>query len=192
MKKKIFFQKSLILFILLLVCGIMFAGAIFVMVSFLLNINKANNISFWLLFLVIVFVAVYLGYTIIRFVRNRIIFTEEKLYVPENWGGKDVKFQYKVIVDFTEIKEVFITESCNNSLNKAMPLQVLPMPYIVIECKNGKQKAINVFYYSKKQTIKIIETIIEYSKLNNNIFTLKTAEQIFAEYISNKKQDKKS
>ena len=192
MKKKIFFQKSLILFILLLVCGIMFAGAIFVMVSFLLNINKANNISFWLLFLVIVFVAVYLGYTIIRLVRNRIIFTEEKLYVPENWGGKDVKFQYKVIVDFTEIKEVFITESCNNSLNKAMPLQVLPMPYIVIECKNGKQKAINVFYYSKKQTIKIIETIIEYSKLNNNIFTLKTAEQIFAEYISNKKQDKKS
>lgn len=192
MKKKIFFQKSLILFILLLVCGIMFAGAIFVIVSFLLNINKANNISFWLLFLVIVFVAVYLGYTIIRLVRNRIIFTEEKLYVPENWGGKDVKFQYKVIVDFTEIKEVFITESCNNSLNKAMSLQVLPMPYIVIECKNGKQKAINVFYYSKKQTIKIIETIIEYSKLNNNIFTLKTAEQIFAEYISNKKQDKKS
>lgn len=192
MKKKIFFQKSLILFILLLVCGIMFAGAIFVIVSFLLHINKANNISFWLLFLVIVFVAVYLGYTIIRLVRNRIIFTEEKLYVPENWGGKDVKFQYKVIVDFTEIKEVFITESCNNSLNKAMPLQVLPMPYIVIECKNGKQKAINVFYYSKKQTIKIIETIIEYSKLNNNIFTLKTAEQIFAEYISNKKQDKKS
>lgn len=192
MKKKIFFQKSLILFILLLVCGIMFAGAIFVIVSLLLNINKANNISFWLLFLVIVFVAVYLGYTIIRLVRNRIIFTEEKLYVPENWGGKDVKFQYKVIVDFTEIKEVFITESCNNSLNKAMPLQVLPMPYIVIECKNGKQKAINVFYYSKKQTIKIIETIIEYSKLNNNIFTLKTAEQIFAEYISNKKQDKKS
>lgn len=192
MKKKIFFQKSLILFILLLVCGIMFAGAIFVIVSFLLNINKANNISFWLLFLVIVFVAVYLGYTIIRLARNRIIFTEEKLYVPENWGGKDVKFQYKVIVDFTEIKEVFITESCNNSLNKAMSLQVLPMPYIVIECKNGKQKAINVFYYSKKQTIKIIETIIEYSKLNNNIFTLKTAEQIFAEYISNKKQDKKS
>lgn len=192
MKKKIFFQKSLILFILLLVCGIMFAGAIFVIVSFLLNINKANNISFWLLFLVIVFVAVYLGYTIIRLVRNRIIFTEEKLYVPETWGGKDVKFQYKVIVDFTEIKEVFITESCNNSLNKVMPLQVLPMPYIVIECKNGKQKAINVFYYSKKQTIKIIETIIEYSKLNNNIFTLKTAEQIFAEYISNKKQDKKS
>lgn len=192
MKKKIFFQKSLILFMLLLVCGIMFAGAIFVIVSFLLNINKTNNISFWLLFLVIVFVAAYFGYTIIRLARNRIIFTEEKLYVPENWGGKDVKFQYKVIVDFTEIKEVFITESCNNSLNKAMPLQVLPMPYIVIECKNGKQKAINVFYYSKKQTIKIIETIIEYSKLNNNIFTLKTAEQIFAEYISNKKQDKKS
>lgn len=192
MKKKIFFQKSLILFILLLICGIMFAGAIFVIVSSLLNINKANNIFFWLLFLVIVFVAVYLGYTIIRLARNRIIFTEEKLYVPENWGGKDVKFQYKVIVDFTEIKEVFITESCNNSLNKAMPLQVLPMPYIVIECKNGKQKAINVFYYSKKQTIKIIETIIEYSKLNNNIFNLKTAEQIFAEYISNKKQDKKS
>ena len=60
------------------------------------------------------------GYTIIKYARNRIIIDEQEIFVPEQWGGKEEKWQFETHIKYTDIKDIFFLLSNNNSLNKPM------------------------------------------------------------------------
>lgn len=55
-------------------------------------------------------------YTFIRMARNRIILLTNEIFVPEQWGCKSYKAQYKTHIVYTEIENIFITISDKNSL----------------------------------------------------------------------------
>lgn len=66
------------------------------------------------------------------------------------------------------------------------------MPYIVFECRDGGQEAINVLYFSKKQAIKIIDLAIERAKALGNDLNSPTGEQILAEFLKHEKESLKN
>lgn len=77
--------------------------------------------------------------------------TETEIFVPEHWGGKDDKIQYKTHIPYAKIRNIFMIVSDKNSLGKIARWVFTPMPYIVFNCNQGEQKAINVFYYIKNK-----------------------------------------
>ncbi len=131
-----------------------------------------------------ILVAPYVIYTIIRFARNRIIFQKEQIFVPESWGGKDIKMQYEIKINYSEINNIYIISSTNNSLNKPLKFVTLPMPYIVFECNNSEQKAINVFYYSKKSIIKIIDEAIKRTAICKNLKDVESGDKVLENFLN--------
>jgi hypothetical protein len=168
MKKKVFFQISVILYIALALFLAIIAACVYVVIEFFTSlINNATALE-WGYLVAAVGGFIFMAYTFIRLARNRIILNEMEIFVPENWGSKDHKIQYETHISYAEIKNIFIIYSDKNSLNKTSRWVFTPMPYIVFECENDKQKAINVFYYSKKQVVRIIDEAVSRAKNTKN------------------------
>ncbi|NCA93153.1 hypothetical protein EOM82_07955 [bacterium] len=83
---------------------------------------------------------------------------------------------------------IFLMVSKNNSISESTCRVFVNMPYIVFECKNKQQeviqKAINVFYYSKKQTAKIIDETILRAKMSGNELLVPSGQEMIAELCS--------
>ncbi|MFA6860605.1 MAG: hypothetical protein WCR30_04380 [Clostridia bacterium] len=183
MKRKIFFQVSIILYVVILLFLAFVAAGMYVVFEFFFSkINNANTDD-WIGMLAGLFTVMFMGYTFIRFARNKIILDKNEIFVPDHWGNKDNKIQYETHVPYLEIKNIFMIITTNNSLNKPAKWIFTPMPYIVFDCKDKKQRAINVFYFSKKQIIKIIdESITRAQELGNNL-EIKTGNEIFSDLL---------
>ena len=93
-------------------------------------------------------------------------------------GGKDTKLQYALDVKFDDIQSIGITVDSNNSRNQYMRFVITPMPNVILYLKNGKAARINVYYYSKKQTIEIIDYIIGKKKLTDATFENKSGQEL--------------
>ena len=111
-------------------------------------------------------------------IRRSIIVFENKVNVQEDIGSKDIKLQYKVEIEFKQIDKISLVISSNNSLNQYMRFVITPMPYIVLHLVNGKEKMVNVYYYSKKQTVELIDYIIVKKKLVNRDFSNKSGKEL--------------
>ena len=129
-------------------------------------------------------------YETIAMLRNRIILDQTKIIVPEQWGKGIDKKQYRVDVDYADIAEIFLAETQKDSLN-LNDCSALPMTYIVINCKNGDQKLININLYSKKRKKAILDEIILRARTYGNDFTTKTGEELYNEFIVERKREYK-
>lgn len=189
MKRIVFFQKSIILSLVLSLLLIIVACAITGIVLVLQNIKNASIFD-WVNLLCCILVAVIFGYKFIAMVKNRIILEEDKIFVPAYWGGRDVKLQYETEIKYSEIINIFIISSFKNSINKSLKWVTLPMPYIVFDCQGDTQKAINVFYYSKKQIIKIIDRTKERAMFVGNKVNIKSGQEILFDFLETQKLKK--
>lgn len=180
MSKKVFYQTSILLLFVLLFFIAALVGTIY---GVFILISYDNYIYRYVGSIAGVCLAIYFVYTIIRFSRNRIVFNNEFIFVPGNWGKGEAKLQYECKIAYSEIKNIFIAKSDDNSLNKPIKFALLPMPYIVFEYANGEQKAINVFYYSKKSVIKIIDEAIKRAKLCGNTIEIGSGESLFNDFL---------
>ena len=188
MKRKIFFRSSGLFVFYFSIEMIMEISGLYVLFGLIFGqVPPMLSLPIWLLVVILVMGEILWTYVIIQFARERIVFEENQIYVPESWGKGREKIQYKTIVKYLSIDEVFFAESHKDSLNR-QDCSVLPMPYIVINCKDNKQKLINVAWHSKKQRIKIIDEIINRAKLHGNDFTHQTGEEIYKSYLTAKKQ----
>mgnify|MGYP006886774062 CR=1 FL=1 len=182
MKTKIYFQKSVILYLGLFLFLAIMAMCIYIIISIILQglntvlelIYLCSAIGGFILF----------SYLFIRFARNRIVLKPDEIYVPEHWGNNKQKIQFQTHIKYEEIYDIFLTISTNNSLNKTSKLIFAPMPYLVFNCDKDIQKAINVFYYSKTQVIKMINEIIKRAKVLNNNRLIKNGTQIMSDFIN--------
>lgn len=95
--------------------------------------------------------------------KRGVIFEEKCLKVSadaaDKWGLIVRRLQHSLEVDYNDIEAVYTAYSNKDSNNKPLKHVFVAMPYIVIECKDGSKKAINVYYYNKKQKIKLIDEI---------------------------------
>ena len=188
MKKKVFYQISIILYIILTLLILIFSAAVYVVIWFLFKKISAANVWEWAGFIAAIFVIFFIGYTVIRMTKNRIIFNESEIFVPAHWGSKENKLQYETHIPYSDIQSIYIVSSTRNSLNKSLKWGTLPMPYIVFDCKCEEQKAINTFYFSKNQVIKIIDESILRAKELGNDLSIESGEIILNEFIKNEKR----
>ena len=190
MKRKIFFQQSglycffvSLLFIVLSWCVV---GVVYCSISVFIK-NEKTLINYIAIFGGIVGFLL-LGFELLRMVRQVIILNDNEIYVPEEWGMSDEKFQYEISVSYNEIERVFLRETTCDSNNNPVKRYWITLPnlYFVMCCKNGKEKSINILFYSKKCRIKIIDEIINRAKLHGNDFTDEKGEDIYKSFLNAK------
>lgn len=191
MKRKIFFQQSglywFFISLLFIISSWCIVGVIYCSISVFMENGKTftNYIAIFggvLGFLLF-------GFELLRMVRQVIILKDKEIYVPEEWGMSDEKFQHEVSILYTEIDHVFLRETTCDSNNNPVKRYWLTLPniYFVMCCKNGKEKSINILFYSKKCRIKIIDEIINRAKLCGNKFTDEKGEDIYKTFLTAKK-----
>ena len=167
------------------------AALIYAIIKLLGNgINRESTIE-WIYLIASIFGLIFITYMFIKMARNRIVLRRTEIYVPESWGSKKSKIQYKTKIPYEEIQEIFIISSYKNSVNQKAEWIFTPMPYIIFECKDNKQKAINVYYYSKNQVIKIIDEIIARAKNLGNNDLSKSGIEILSSFLDLQKNRKK-
>ena len=174
MKK--YYPKSIVFYLFIPIPLLIISVGVYTITWFLEKYNK--TMIEWFGFLIVVFAIVYFLYMLFRFLKRRIVLFDDKIYVQKDIGGKDTKLQYALDVKFDDIQSIGITVDSNNSHNQYMRFVITPMPNVVLYLKNGKAERINVYYYSKKQTIEIIDYIIGKKKLIDATFENKSGQEL--------------
>lgn len=180
--KKVFWQGSVLSYIGVLIFLGIIASGVYIIVGFFTHAPSNLNYPSWAYIVVGIGTVLFGIYLLVKFAKNRIVFTESEIFVPQHWGSKDSRIQYETHIKYDEITNIFITASNKNSLGRDARRVMTIMPYMVFECRDGKQKAINVLYFSKKQVIKIIDLAIERAKAQGIDFNSPTGEQILADF----------
>lgn len=178
MKKMVFLQISVVLYLSLALFLAIMAACVYVIINFFTKMMNNATALEWGYLIAATGGFIFMTYTFVRMARNRIVLNETEVYVPENWGNKDNKIQYETHIAYTDIRNIFLIISDRNSLNKKARWIITPMPYIIFECADNKQQAINVYYYSKKQIIKIIDNILLRTKNAGNELSIETGMQL--------------
>lgn len=190
MKKKMFFQISIVLYIMLIFFLTIIVAIIYAIIKLLSN-GFNNSTLEWIYLISAILGLAFISYLFIKMAKNRIILKSTEIFVPANWGNKKSKIQYETKISYKEIQNIFMISSYKNSINQKTEWVFIPMPYIVFDCSDNKQKAINVYYYSKKQIIKIIDEIrIRAKNLGNNNLS-KSGNEILSSFLETQKNKKK-
>lgn len=173
-------------FILFIFC-LFFFGLIasIVCMNFIVMNKFVGDLIEWVSFIFSIIAIIYISYLILRVSKRKIILYEDRIFVLEDVGSKDVKLQYELEIFFSDIQEILIKVDTRNSLNKSMRYVHTPMPYIVFVLSNGLEKRVNVYYYSKNQVIEVIDYIIKKKKVLSSIFSNKSGRELI-ENIENK------
>lgn len=123
-------------------------------------------------FISAIVIAIIAIYALIEDIKKCIIFNDEEIYVANDgtaWGFLR-RLQYEISIRYTDIINIFLTISVKDSKCKTQFGLFTPMTYIVFECRNGKKKLINVYFYNRKQRAAIIdEAIIRAEALGNHL-----------------------
>ena len=189
MKKKTFFQNSWY-FCLMFSIEILFAIACVGLLVSVIFFNLSTNLSLpkWFQITMFSLGVCLMIYLIVIWARDRIVLEPNRIYVPDSWNKTVVKVQYKTEVNYADIEGIFIAETQKDSLN-LNDCSALPMPYIVIDCKNGDQKLINMYWYSKKRLKTILDEIIARARYVGNDFTSETGEEIYNTFLVKRKEE---
>lgn len=172
------YPKSIMLYFSIAFIVILLTILFFVMVFFIINLTSSQHVMKWFSFACSIIGVIYFSYKLIYIMKRKILLYEDSIYISEDIGSKDTKLQYKTDVKFDQIEYIDMLISSNNSLNQSMRFVITPMPYIVFHLKNGKEEWMNMYYYSKKQTIEIIDYVIEKKKIQDVGFTHKTGQEL--------------
>ena len=192
MKRKVFFQQSGLYWffesIIILTFSWCIVGVIYCSISVFME-NEKSPINYIAIFGGILGFLLF-GFELLRTVRQVIILRDKEIYVPEEWGMSDEKFQHEVCCPYNEIDHMYFRETTYDSNNKPVPRDrmTLSQLYLVLCCKNGKEKSINILFYTKKVRIRIIDEIINRAKQCGNNFTDQTGEEIYKSYLTAKKR----
>ncbi len=92
---------------------------------------------------------------------TRIELQNEQIFVHKGVGtkGKDL-MQHEKRIKYAEISEIGFCFTATDSEGKSLMNILRPVFYLLFIDKNGKQYAISMDYYTKKQTILLIDTAI--------------------------------
>lgn len=170
MKKKTFYQTNILwqlfcfMFLAVFItCFIVGVQLIVGIINNGLGVDVTDKIiSIFLL--VLYFTATFLILKVfVRLEHNNIHFTNEKIYMNDDWNNKKNKIQYYSEVKFTDIDSVDIIWTKKDSKGKTIKSRLVSAfvekPYLSIKCKNGKVVNFFIMYISKKDVIKIINEI---------------------------------
>lgn len=103
--------------------------------------------------------------------------------------NKDIKIigivrrlQYAVKVEYKDIQGLSYMMSRKDSLGNEIDWIFVNMPYLVLHCGDNEKKAINLYYFSKKQKIKIINEVITRVKQEGGELNVSSAKELIQNY----------
>ena len=181
-KKKIIIQRSVLLYILLTLLLAIIVSAIYLIIYLFLYV-KNMQIKEWIAMIAAIGCLFYFSYTFIRMARNRIILDKAEIVVPENWGSTKLKLQYQVNISYNTIRNISLMTSRKNSIGNKVEMVFVDMPYIVFECKDGAKKLVNVYYYSKKQVVDLIDEVISRASAMGNELHINTGTEMMSLFL---------
>lgn len=186
MKKKIFRQRSVILYILYLLLAAIIGASIYVLIELFKSNFIGDAAMKWLGFIAALFAIAYCGYTIIRFMCCRIVFNESEIFVPGHRG--DQKIQHEAHIRYRDIKNISLTAGSRDSKGRSVSGVFVQMPYILFEEYGGDTVAVNVYYYSKRQAAAIIDLAVARAKEQGNALDIKPGEELIREFLDSLKR----
>ncbi len=126
--------------------------------------------------------------TFLSFIKSRLIIDDKQISAPDDIGDERGtglrKIQHKTTIYFDEIEDIYICAGTFDSRGKHIEGVFNAMPYLVFVCKNNKEKMINIYYFSKKQVIYIINEIIRRAAILGNCFQCDSGEEMLAKFFS--------
>lgn len=162
MKNKIFFQNGFGVWIKHIVVAVIFAcGIVGAILEPTFLIDKYDHkwlgwgltISYYIALCVLVCVP-------IIYMRHRIMFKRNDIFVPCQWSGLADRVQYKFNVRYADIADIRFIRSVKNSIGgtiRDLGADSFYHHYIEFLLKDGIKQRIWITYFSKKQKIKILE-----------------------------------
>lgn len=163
MKKKTLYRSSIPLCVTVLLCLCVMSVCVLGGVAFINDVMNRAALFDWafFIFLACVFFAMpfLIFYASCRHVGRKLVLGGEGIYAPVHRGDKNGVFQCETQVAYADISNMTIVTSDIGSPTKRTRWAFSRMPYLIIECKDGRQKAINVCYFSKKRVIALIDEI---------------------------------
>ncbi len=192
MKRKVFFQQSGLYWFFESIIILAFSWFVFgfIYCSIYAFTENEKTIINYVAILCSIVESLIFGFELLRTVRQVIILRDKEIYVPEEWAMSGEKFQHEVCCPYNEIDHMYFRETTYDSNNKPVPRYWITLPklYLVLCCKNGKEKSINILFFTKKVRIRIIDEIINRAKQCGNNFTDQTGEEIYKSYLTAKKK----
>ncbi len=181
MKIKIYTQKSVIMFILLIFFGSINVAAIYGLVYSIIEMCEKITLENCVLLVCTLIISSVFTYTSIKMARNKIVYYKDRIFVHEHWGSTRSKIQYEVTIKFEEITDIILEASILSSKNTHL-FSAAPMPYLVFMC-GDEEKLINLFYYSKKQTIDMIDLAVECARRCGNNLEVKPGAELLKDFL---------
>jgi len=97
------------------------------------------------------------------------------------------RFQHQININYDEIEDIELVSSNKDSYGNTIENVFVKMPNIVFKCKDGKQKAINVYYYNNKQKIMIINEVKKRAMRIGNELKIESGEDLWKKYLQKNK-----
>ena len=180
--RKIYPHSSLIIFIEILFLSL----ALIFLSGFLWFVIDGPISEYWYNYILAVpslFVSTAFFIIFLSLVIKKIIITDVSIEVADDMGDKRGAFlrriQHKTSVYYTEITDITLGATQNDSNNNPVKEATVLIPYIVFACKDGQKKMISVYYYTTKQVINIIDEVKKRAALLGNELNIGTGEEIF-------------
>ena len=92
---------------------------------------------------------------------KKIVLNTDTIYVKKDRRGGFRVLQNEINLKYSEINDIKLIVTATDTNGQEQFGLVTPMPSIYFECNNDKYKMINVYDYSKKQRIEIMNEIIK-------------------------------
>ncbi len=121
------------------------------------------------------------------FAIRKIEFNEDYLYVSKDKEDKSKsiirRLQHEVKIEYQDIEKIALHSMTTDTKNHDLKFIFVSMPHIVIECKGGRKEMINVYFYTRKQVIHIIDEIVNRAIGNGNDLSKYCGQDMVFEFI---------
>lgn len=128
---------------------------------------------------------------LLSFLVKKIILQDDAIVVHADIADKDGVFlrrlQHETVITYEEIQDIKLDSTNADSNRYPVKNVFVEMPYIVFACKDGTEKLINVYFYSKNQVINIIDEVVNRARAAGNELNLKSGTEILSEFLETKK-----
>ncbi len=186
MNKKVFYQNSPLFYLNIFVLLVPICIAIGVIIILSMGYLSWRDFWFWPSMIAAIGTIAFFIPEVIYVAQNRIILLADKIIVPANKGER--KIQHKIEIQYVDVKRLYLAASNKDSNGKSVFGVFVNMPYIIFEDYGGKQKAVNVYYYSKKRVANIIDLTVERAKKQGNELDIKSGSELIKDFINSMKK----
>lgn len=118
---------------------------------------------------------------------RKIEFKQNYLYVSKDKEDKSKsiirRLQHEVKIEYQDIEKIALHSTTTDTKNHDLKFVFVSMPHIIIECKDGKKEGINVYFYTRKQVIHIIDEIVKRAIEKGNDLSKYCGQDMVSEFI---------